>query len=130
MAKEREMPASSYLGGHLKELVPPLERFYRTPGERPVRVQIMRYYGIGAHYYVSIKEEFNPILQTREGKLCTVECWDDQEGRGREVWHPKFNSVKAAERWIEKTLKTEFKGQPVTFDDLSDKTKWHYRDGD
>ena len=86
-------------GGYLKDL--PLPHRRKFPGEelRSVWISVSRYSAVGGcHYYVSIREENNPIWDPRTNGernsdfLGTAygdkivgwhRAWDDEEGNGK-----------------------------------------------
>jgi len=71
-------------GGHLKDVPEPHRRYYADRRRRrPVRVRIMKYYGIGLHYHVSIEEEADAVwdssVNQHSGKPNGWRrCWDDK----------------------------------------------------
>lgn len=67
------------MGGHLADIPEPHIRKFPNPFvKREVKITISRYYGYGEHYYVSVKEESNPIWNGS----TWVDAWDDKEGKG------------------------------------------------
>jgi hypothetical protein len=64
-------------GGWLKDVPDP--HIYYWPGaedKRKLYARIMRYYGIGPHYHVSISQEDNPVWD------CTIDKYRKDEPRG------------------------------------------------
>lgn len=73
---------SSSSGGYLNEIPEPHIRKFPNPySKRKVKITVSRYYGYGIHYYVSIREDDNPIWNS-ERNLWT-RAWDDKEGEGK-----------------------------------------------
>lgn len=104
----------------------PLRRFWKKK-EVPVRVTISRYWGIGIHYYATVREENNPIADGRDGATWWTTFSDDVKGRGR-VFNKRHGTEAAARSWARRIIAKHFRGQPVAYGHSSG--KWHYRGGD
>lgn len=118
-------------GGYLKDIpLPHKRRFPSKEEKRQVYVSISKFYGIGIHYHVSLREEDNPILDTSKEKPIWREAWDDEEGKGKHFFD-KFKTDAEMEDFIKKTQKKEFpkKTHRLSFSDTVQK-RWFYRDGD
>lgn len=96
-------------GGELVSVPKPHVRYYSLVNphkpKRGVKISVMKYYGAGTHYYVSIKEDDNPIWNAKE------HCWhypaDDVKGRGRD-FEQKFNTLLEAKLFVRDKLKKHF----------------------
>ena len=94
----------SYFGGHIKDY-PNARRMFPGKKKRLVSVSIHKYYGIGAHFHVTLSEENNPIWDAKEKGWR--ECWDDTKAKGR-IEFTRAQSLTSARAWIEKTMAKEF----------------------
>lgn len=110
-------------GGYLKDVPLPHER--QWPGEkrqRRLRINIMVYYGIGRHYYVSAEQEHNPIWDSSDGADWGrpgkpngwTACWDDEEGAGKMLSTGALSTHIEATMWIEDILLPQFPDHDVT----------------
>ena len=106
---EREIKAStqSTFGGHLSELPKPHFRRFgpHRKEKRPVKVSVHRYYGIGQHYWVTLREEENPIWDAEIGGWR--QCWDDDKSKGR-IESEQFLSLTSATLWVRKMQKKDY----------------------
>lgn len=96
--------SASFFGGNIKDY-PKARRLFPGKKKRHVSVSVRSYYGIGKHYWVTMKEEGNPIWDTKE--KAWRECWDDTIGRGH-IESKSFLSMVSAKLWIERISKTLF----------------------
>lgn len=100
----------SMYGGNYKDykhlpLRWPTEGMPSADDPRPVRVTITRYYGQGKHYWASLKEESNVLLDPEHGER---ECWDmPPETRGR-MYDQECLSLDEAIAWIDKKAAEKF----------------------
>jgi len=133
-------------GGYLKDIPKPHRRKFPEFGPRQVRVHIMKYYGIGVHYYASVEEEDNPIWNpltygekdsywkdTERGNEVVgwQIAWDDREGRGRRFNSPGTKSPYWIRKWVRETIKKHFRPfDAYEFEDMMGKRMWFYREGD
>ena len=124
-------------GGYLKNTPKPYKR--RWPDEeqqRGLSIRIVRYYGIGRHYYVSVEQEANPIWDAgdaadwgRPGEPhgWTV-CWDDEEGKGKLLSSGQFDTHLQAMNWIQDIVLPQFPDHNVT---INSQAMFEYlREGD
>jgi len=94
------------IGGHLKEVPKPHVRWYdKRRGKRLVKVTVMGFWGIGHHYYVTLREDSNGIWNTKEE--CWQECWDDPKARGQQ-FDKKFGNMVLAAAWVKEIAKKHF----------------------
>lgn len=121
-------------GGYISELKEPHHRWFpHGRQKREVTVTISTYQGMcpGAkHYYISLREEDNPIWDGFNHQWTMF--WDDKIGEGRKL-ETKKNSEEEARAWALKTFQEEF--NPKTHKLASEygryKPKWMYlREGD
>jgi len=93
-------------GGHLKDIPKPHRRWYDDKRrKRTVEIEVMVFWGIGHHYYVNIKEDYNGIWNTKEETW--QECWDDKNARGKQ-FDKKFSNIIEARLWVETIRKKHF----------------------
>ncbi len=124
-------------GGKLKEVPKPWVRWYDThKAKRPVEVTVMGFWGIGRHYYVTLKEDWNGIWNGKEE--CWQECWDDDKARGRQ-FDSKFDNMVLAAEWVRKIQQKHFpkKTHKLSQDwnnlhEKADKKVWYgmFKEGD
>ena len=112
-------------GGNVKDY-PGAKRRFPGKRKREVTVSVRMYYGIGKHYWVSVKEKDNPIWDGEHWRTC----WDDFEGRGR-IESQSFLSMVSAQQWLESLKKKEFpkkthKWMPIDFSGITevDEKNW------
>jgi hypothetical protein len=122
-------------GGYLRDIPDPHVR--RWPGDakpRDVRVHIMRYYGIGIHYYATVEEEDNPLWD--EATQCWRVAWDDDAARGRHFDSHACLSYHWAKWWAKAVLEKHFQGDTYRAigwsvdEDTDDVMRWFQREGD
>jgi len=120
---------SHSFGGYLKDLSKPYKRQFPGDKKRRVEVRVMQYYGIGIHFYVSVREEENPIWDEKENYWTT--CWDDksEETRGKR-FSDRFVDYEDVEIFIKETFEKNFsqKTHLLEFDFETEK-KWFYGEG-
>lgn len=119
-------------GGKLKELTkPPCKRKYPGKEKRPVHISILRFTGIGTHYYVSIKEEYNFIWDEKEKDWR--QPWyssEDKEGSGK-IFIGRFNDYGSAASYVKEIIAEHFDKKTHKFEYEGEGTgRWLYRDGD
>jgi len=123
-----------YLGGEIANHPRPLVRRWPNPKriKRRVRVNIYTWVGIGVgakHTYAVLTEEFNPLWDWNNNRW--VECWDDREGKGRQV-EAEFAAPTPLERerraraWVRQTVRRNFRNHLVVKDGDT-KAPWWYR---
>lgn len=131
-AKEPLGPGHMRLGacGSIASASRPIRRFYRR-NEVPVEVDVMRFSGLGVHYYASVKSHPNPVRGEKDekGEWVWYQYPDDVRGRSRE-YRKKFDTAGEAERFVRDTLRKHFKEQPFTRAAHVGRQRWYYRDGD
>jgi len=117
------------LGGTLKEIPRPHVRQFPKYGVRHVTINVMKFYGIGVHYHVKIREGHNPIWDTKQ--RVWVQPWTDLRGEGRR-FSGKFNTIDGANIFVKKIIKKHFNKAKYEFEynGEGDHPKWLYRDGD
>ena len=94
------------IGGHIKQVPKPHKRWYDDKRrKRPVKITVMGFWGLGRHYYVSIKEDGNGIWNTKE--KTWQECWDDPAARGQQ-FDKKFDNMVLAAEWVRTMTKKHF----------------------
>ncbi len=114
-------------GGHLEDIPKPHVRKFPGPKKRTVKVILGQWYGQAHHVYATLKEEDNPIWDSKESGWRMA--WDDREGEGR-IFRQHFDDFASARVWIDKTTKKEFpKATHELVDEMTDK-RWHYKEGD
>lgn len=91
-------------GGHIKDY-PKAKRRFPGKTKREVSISARSYYGIGVHYWVTMKEEDNPVWDAKEKSWR--HCWDDIEARGH-IESESFLSMVSAQQWIAKMQKKYF----------------------
>lgn len=128
-------------GGNLDEIPEPHVYFYPASGEkRKVTVKIMRYYGYGPHYHISLKEEDNPIWDNREdehqkGKAKGWTCpWGKYAGTGRTDWDfsdlkHTFRDRHLAKVALQKIIDEHFSNYIVEWDDYTVNVEGEYYAG-
>lgn len=125
-------PDYSKYCGHYGGLVPdnPIRMWPKCQRKRRVTISIIMFYGIGQHYWVSLKEDGNPVWNTEEGYW--FEPWSDRdpEGRGKRLDTQKFNTLIEAKRWIAETLAKEFPKKTHTYYNSNTYKRWYYKEGD
>jgi len=119
-------------GGKLKDLTRrPYKRKYPGKEKRQVRISVMRFSGIGVHYFVSIREEYNFIWDKKE--KTWREPWysyEDKKGRGQ-TFNSKFNTYAEAARYVKEILSEHFDMKTHKYEYEGEGTgKWLYKDGD
>lgn len=144
---------SSILGGRLNERRGALKLPRRFDGTevREVRVRVMKYYGVGVHYHVSLEEEDDAFLVTIPKRPTGADKRFHKPG-DRFYWRPhdmphamhgrarseKFDTPEQATAFIDATL-VEWGVTPQThsiaWDDYTEEVnattnRWYYRDGD
>lgn len=95
-------------GGHLVDLsLPHVRRFDDKRRKRHVYVEIHTWRGLslGAkHWYVSVREEDNPIWD--EAEQTWRVCWDDKEACGRTIrievlkQDSAWRAIRRLQRWV------------------------------
>lgn len=136
MKQKVDYGAGSSRGGDIANIPEPHQRMFPGRRKRKVRVSITRFYGVGIHFYASLREESNMIWcackDAYQQKPHWHQAWDDREGNGRE-FSGRFNTHEAAQDFINRTAAKEFpaKTHRILADFGQDKApKWFYRDGD
>lgn len=126
-------------GGHLKDAQQPVQWFKERADYQPfVKVRVMKFYGIGVHWHVSITEEDDAVLG-KDGEWFIPWLKTDTAEQA-EIWRAhnghrdddKFCTIKAAESWIQRKLDERFPGKDVWVRFEGDKlgNRWHYGEGD
>lgn len=109
----------------------PIQRLFDdSRRKRQVQIIVTRFWGAGQHYYVSLKEEPNWIVNPEDGGL--VSPFDDTPAnKGREL-NKKFNSTSEAQRWIEMMFRGCFKNRKRDFSKYQGNVspRWFYKEGD
>lgn len=144
----------SLLGGYLREIPKPHVRKFgsvaigallpdgRIAEKRPVVVSIMKFYGIGQHLHVSIREDDNPIwnvdpnhwAQRLEKGGLWHEAWDDEMLRGL-AFDESFVKRRDALAWVKSIAKKHFstKTHRLVWNPHRStvrRPQWIYREGD
>jgi len=88
---------------------------------------IAQYTGIGKHWFVSLKEEDNPIWDVQEDGWRIA--WDDTEARGRYFDGPKSLSYGWAHTWAKQMIARHFPNHEI-HGDFDAPVHWFYREGD
>jgi hypothetical protein len=117
-------------GGSAANSPRPIRRFWKKK-DVPVEASVMKFYGIGVHFYAKVKEHDNPIREVSDNErheFVYKYYYDDVRGKGR-IFEKRFNTEVGAWRWIKKIVRENFPNQPVEYDDGNKRT-WHYKDGD
>ena len=116
------------LGGYLKEskVSEPYKRYH---DDHPIKVNItvLKFHGIGIHYYCTIKEEPNFIWE--EESQTWTEFWDDPY-KLREFQNGNFLTVEDARKWIQETLNENFEPGTYFVSEENNDDTWFYKDGD
>ena len=130
---EEQLSGGGHYGGTLDDI--PLPHIRRWPNEnkedpRPVTVRIMKFWGIGSHYYVSVDEHDNPIWNSK--KKCFTQPWTDPGGKGRKfdcLQRPR--SYYLAKRWAMMIIGKHFSDGNYRID-IEDNSgnEWYYGEGD
>lgn len=100
---------------------------------RKVRATILKFYGVGIHYYPTLTEEGNPAIIQEEGVWKKQVCWDDpEEIKGRTESGPRCNTREEALSWIDKTFSKKFgpRTHRLQYGDLSTVTRKAMLEGD
>lgn len=125
-------------GGEYKEFkhIRPKRRWFDDKRRRrKVTVNILKYWGIGQHYYPRIDQEHNRFWDP-EQKAWRL-CWYGDPGEGKTVrptnkganWN-KFDTLAEARRWVEKTIRREFRDHKVVIEDdgsYDGSQRWNYK---
>jgi len=119
-------------GGKLKELTKrPCKRKYPGKEKRSVDISISRFSGIGVHYFVSIREEYNYIWDKKEKTWRQPwSSYKDKKGRGQ-TFISKFNTYREAARYVKEIIAEHFSTKTHKYEYEGEGTgRWLYRDGD
>ncbi len=124
------------LGGKASEKGIDLSKLKRKFDDRRRRRQVVvtvARYVPHPHYYVSVKQEFNPVWC-----LCATfperasghwhEFSDDSDGRG-ESYYEHFNTAAAAYRWAQRIITRKF-SERHTVEWAHGCKRWFYGEGD
>ena len=128
-------------GGKFEEIPEPHVYFWpASQTKRKVTVKIMRYYGYGPHYHVSMREEDNPIWDGRTdeyhegGPTGWVTPWDSYPGKGRDDWSFEILRSTYKDRYlaraaIQNILDEHFHGYEIEWDDYTVSIEGEYYAG-
>ena len=118
-------------GGNFKKFKKPLKRKYPGKEKRPVKISVSRFPGIGIHYFVSIREEYNYIWDKKDKDWREPwRSYEDKKGSGK-VFVNKFNTYGAAANYVKKILSEHFDTKTHEWFYEGEGTgRWLYRDGD
>lgn len=123
--RKREIKGSM-LGGYLKD-VPhgalKRRKFKSDNIGRYLSVSLTKYTGVGQHYYVSVREESNPLWNEKDQRW--QKFWDDTEADGFSD-HNRFNTLKQVEQYFKK-IKRKFKNHSIELPE--EDIKYYYGEG-
>jgi hypothetical protein len=109
-------------GGYLKEVPKPHKRWYDDKRrKRVVQIEVMVFWGIGHHYYVNIKEDWNGIWNAKDE--LWQECWDDPKARGKQ-FDKKFDNCVLAAEWVKQIQKKHFPKRTHKLEGNWDNLQW------
>lgn len=130
MTNRGKEPNVGVMGGKYQDLQRPIRRFWRWR-DVPVHVVILKHYGVGVHWWVTVRQERNPIWGRGREHWTWIEPWDDPTAYRGGVHTKSFRDITKAENWAKRVCRKHFPGQPVKIENVnSGKHKWFYRDGD
>lgn len=124
---ESDASGSYNIGGHLKDMPKPHKRWF---DDKPmvVEVRIVKFYGIGIHYWTSVKEHYNAIW---DGKHWTSPWDDEHKYMCPFSTERKCLTPKTATAFVKSTLKKRYKKQPILLKfETSEHRCWFYKEGD
>lgn len=126
------------MGGLLADIPKPHVRMFPGKKRRKVRCKISSFIGLcpdAKHFYVSLQEEDNPILNLKDETWQSA--WDDPEAKGKSFGHydegvGEFLTEEDAQKAIVAIFNREFstKTHVMVIDGYSRKPKWAYKVGD
>jgi hypothetical protein len=129
-------------GGYIKDIPKPHRRMFPGKTKRKLRISVARY-SCGVHYYVTIREEDNPIWdkslhgpgwgkERADKPIGWHVAWDDKKGKGRE-FEQRCNTSRAASKYIADMVAKHFPADlyEIEGDSFTNKITHQYkREGD
>lgn len=99
---------SMIMGGYWKDIPTPYVFFHPNPKQkRRVRVGVMRYYGVGVHFYATVDEESNHVWDGKDWRLP----WGNEEGfpvlTGKN-FSERFDTYTEAVNFVNSVIAREF----------------------
>lgn len=111
-------------GGHIADYPGPHRRYYDDRRrKRKVTVGVI-VYSIGKHYWVSMRQDDNPIWDGKSWRLC----WDDKESRGRVLSRQCDNKIEV-HHFVRHAMHFVFPGHKLDWEPYS-KTFFVYPEHD
>jgi len=116
----------SRYGGWLKDVPKPHRRFYDDRRrKRSVEVSVSRFWGQGDHYYVTLRQDDNPIWDATDD--FWILAWDDHDkGEGLRLSR-KFANRVFAQEWIDEQMAKYFPGHKLLWLEENVSAKWFYK---
>ena len=115
-------------GGNMVDIPKPHIRMFDDKRlKRKVSLTITQYTGIGSHYYITLKEQNNSILDTKDNKWRL--CWGDDLGVGKRV-ESKVDTEEEIKKEVNYLFEENFNKKTHRIVNKQYYKKWFYKEGD